>query len=402
MAEWPLPSGPREDEAHPRGRGQIRRATRAPGRFAPAGFAPPRPPEDDEAPSARILPWPGPRPVPEAGTVLAEGAAAARARRQPPRALLAGGSVVLVLWALTTVAPALPVSLLDRATVAAAAWSPLALIPSAVLVAFAVTSRAWVSAAACVLAAALPWIFVATYAVPGEAPPTAGTSRLAVLLLDADGGHADAPSVVAAVARQPVDVLVVTEATPMLTHALTTAGLDPRLAARWVSAPPGSARGGIVVYSRYALVTAEPLTTTRWPGARITLDTGRARVSVVVGRASPPSEGTARWRSDLSALGTAARTGAPAVLVGSLDATPEQAPFRALTTGGLQDAAAALGRGWRPTWPSWSVLPLLPLDHVVVGGGVGVRSVGTVPVAGTAHRGIVADLVVPPAGPREG
>jgi hypothetical protein len=32
-----------------------------------------------------------------------------------------------------------------------------------------------------------------------------------------------------------------------------------------------------------------------------------------------------------------------------------------------------------------------------VGGGIGVRSVSTVPVAGTSHRALVAELVVPPA-----
>jgi endonuclease/exonuclease/phosphatase (EEP) superfamily protein YafD len=308
-------------------------------------------------------------------------------------------AVLLVLWALTSLVPRVPLGPLDRLATAAAAWSMLAAVPAVVVVGLALRSRSWVTAGAAGLAGVLPWVFVAGYGVP-DAPPASG-SRVSVLLIDADGGRAGASSIVAATARQRVDVLVVTEATPLLTHDLAIAGLDPRLAPRWVSTPPGSEHAGIVVYSRPAIASIDLVPGTRWPAARVTLDTGRGRVALVVGRASPPGQGTGRWRSDLDALGAAARTGGPAVLAGTLDATPDQAAFRGVTSGGLADAAAVFGRGLRPTWPSWSVLPLLPLDHVVVGGGVGVRSIATLPVAGTSHRAIVAGLVVPDAVPAD-
>jgi endonuclease/exonuclease/phosphatase (EEP) superfamily protein YafD len=288
------------------------------------------------------------------------------------------------------------VSALDVLATAAAAWSPVVILPAVALAGLALHTRAWALAVTAAVAGILPWVFVADYAIPGAAVPVAGT-RLRVLLADADAGGANPASLVAATLRQPVDVLVLTEATPMLTHALAAGGLDPRLTPRWVSTPAGAPLAGLAVYSRYAIVSTDAVTGTRWPAARITLDTGKGRVAVVVGRVSPPGEGTARWRSDLVALGDAARAGGPAVIAGTLDASPDQSAFRRLTSHGLQDAAAALGRGLRPTWPSWAVLPLLPLDHVVVGGGIGVRSVSTVPVAGTSHRALVAELVVPPA-----
>ena len=346
----------------------------------------------DDPPPARILQWPG-------TAAPADEDAPAPARRRPPlpRVLLPA-SALLVLWAGTSLLPQLPVAVLDRMATAAAAWSPVALVPAVALVALAVRSRSWAVAAAAAAAGLLPWVFVAGYAVPGGAVAGPGTSRLAVLLLDADAGRADAPSVVAAVGRQRVDVLVLTEATPLLTHELAAAGLDPRLAPRWVSTPVESPAGGVAVYSRYAVASVEPLGGTGWPAARVTLDTGRGRVALVAGRASPPGQGTGPWRADLRTLAAAARTGGPAVLAATLDATPDQTAFRSVTTGGLQDSAAAFGRGLRPTWPSWSVLPLLPLDHVVVGGGVGVRALGTLPVAGTSHRALVADLLVPVSG----
>jgi hypothetical protein len=289
--------------------------------------------------------------------------------------------------------------LLDRLVVAAAAVSPLTVVVAIPVVALAVRARLWITAGVAAVVVLVPWVFVLGYVSSSGAVPADGV-RISVMLLDADGAGADAPSVAAAVARQPVDVLVVTEASSLLTHRLTTAGLDPRLVPRWASLPADSVSGGLCVYSRYRVTNAEPLDGTRWPAVRITLDTGRGPVAVVAGHASPPGRGTRAWRADLAVLGASARLPGPSVLVATLDADGQQPAFRRLAGSGLRDAPAVLGRGVRPTWPSWSPLPLLPLDHVLVGGGVGVRSVGTLAVAGTSHLALVADLVVPaPARP---
>jgi hypothetical protein len=363
--------------------------------------APQPPAEEDPTPSARILQWPGPRAHADAAAPAAAPAAAAAPappspgpRRWHGRAVLTPAAAVLAGWALTCLLDHVRPELLDRLVVAAAALTPLSVVPAIAVVALAVRARLWETAGLAALAGVLPWLFVAGYAVVGASPVPAAGSRLDVMLLDADAGRADAPSVAAAVARHPVDVLVLTETTSLLAHELTVAGLDPRLAPRWISLPPGSAQGGIAVYTRYPVVRVDRVPGTRWPAARVTLETGRGSVGLVVGRASPPGQGTDRWRTDLATLGSSARSGEPSVLVGTLDATPEHGAFRRLAGAGLQDAASALGHGLRPTWPSWSPVPMLPLDHVLVGGGVGVRSVGTVAVAGTSHRALLADLAV--------
>ena len=359
-------------------------------------------PETGE-PSAQILQWPGPRlPVePDAGSgerpAPAEDAGA-RGSWRTRRPVLVPATALLVAWAATCLLDDLRPEPLDRLVVVAAAVSPLAVVPAIPVVALAVRARLWLTAATGAAAALLPWFFVLGYAAPAPALPGAG-ARLSVMLLDADRAGADAPSVVAAVARQQVDVLVVTETSSVLTHQLTTSGLDPRLQARWASPPEEAVQGGMCVYSRYPVANVDDVGGTRWPVVRITVDSGRGPVTVVAGRTSPPEQGTAAWRSDLSSLAASARVPGPTVLVGTLDANGQQPAFRRLTASGLRDAAAVAGRGVRPTWPSWSPLPLLPLDHVLVGGGVGVRSVGTLAVAGTSHRALVADLVVPSAAP---
>ena len=149
------------------------------------------------------------------------------------------------------------------------------------------------------------------------------------------------------------------------------------------------------------MTRVEPLGGVSAPAVRMVLDTGGAPLTVVAGAAST-ARGTGTWRADLAALGTAAGARGPVALLGALDATAQQAAFRRLGGAGLTDAADALGRGPRPTWPSWSPIPFLPVDHVLVGGGVGVRAASTLPVAGTAHRALVTSLAVPFAQPPAG
>lgn len=414
MADWPAPPASRPDGQPVRRRDLRRRyeeeaqtpeprdSTQA-ATTGEAGATSETPVE----PSARILQWPGPRvPVePDADDAGPAGARPGRGQepgtrvpRRTRRTVLVPATALLMAWAATCLLDDLRPEPVDRLVVTAGAVSPFAVVAAIPVVALAVRARLWVTAATAAAAALVPWFFVLGYAAPAPALPADGV-RLSVMLLDADRAGADAPSVVAAVARQPVDVLVVTETSSLLTHALTTSGLDPRLEARWATPPDEAVQGGLCVYSRYPVANVEQLGGTRWPAVRITLDTGPGLVSLVAGSASTPGQGTAAWRSDLSSLAASARVPGPTVLVATLDANAQQPAFRRLTRSGLRDAAALAGRGVRPTWPSWSPLPLLPLDHVLVGGGVGARSVGTLAVAGTSHRALVADLVVPAVRP---
>jgi endonuclease/exonuclease/phosphatase (EEP) superfamily protein YafD len=124
-----------------------------------------------------------------------------------------------------------------------------------------------------------------------------------------------------------------------------------------------------------------------------------ASFTLVTGHVVPPlTHGGTAWGRDLTALraaSAAARASGPVVVLANINATPWHADFRTFSGSGLVDAADALGQGLRPTWPTWSPLALLPLDHALVGGGVAVDQVDTVVIAGTDHRALVVTLGVP-------
>jgi endonuclease/exonuclease/phosphatase (EEP) superfamily protein YafD len=86
------------------------------------------------------------------------------------------------------------------------------------------------------------------------------------------------------------------------------------------------------------------------------------------------------------------------LVVGDLNATPGWPLYRHLT-GWLTDAAveAARGNGHRPqaTWGPWPFSPrLLRIDHVLIRG-LDVLRVQVVPIRGSDHSAVVADLSVP-------
>jgi endonuclease/exonuclease/phosphatase (EEP) superfamily protein YafD len=82
------------------------------------------------------------------------------------------------------------------------------------------------------------------------------------------------------------------------------------------------------------------------------------------------------------------------VLLGDLNCTPWSPAFdRLLAAARLRDSGR--GRGLHPTW--FSAVPFvgLPIDHVLVGPGVGVRGRHVGPDIGSDHRPVIADLVLP-------
>jgi endonuclease/exonuclease/phosphatase (EEP) superfamily protein YafD len=108
---------------------------------------------------------------------------------------------------------------------------------------------------------------------------------------------------------------------------------------------------------------------------------------------------TGLWRRSLADLAAEVEALAlPAVVAGDLNADRDHAAFRALLAAGLRDAHDERGRGLARTWPA--ALPLLHLDHVLVGDGAGARlvvlDVQEVRLPGSDHLAVIADLAVLP------
>jgi endonuclease/exonuclease/phosphatase (EEP) superfamily protein YafD len=284
--------------------------------------------------------------------------------------------------------------------------APLGALVAVPVIALAVHHRRMITAVVSGLAAVLPWALVVGYATGDERPP-AGAQGVRIMLVNSNEGQVDAEGVVAAVRQHGVDVLVINELTSMLAHDLTKAGIGGILRAQYVSDQqgghaPGQFAGQLGVWSRPDVTDAGPVPGTSMPAMSGTIQTAAGPIRLVAGHSPRPNPGVTPfgdasvWAADLDALARAGEGSDPRLLVGDLNATPWNQQFRQLEkTSGLSDAADVLGKGLRPTWPVWSPMPLSPIDHVLVGGGVGVRSVGTANVPGSNHRALVVEVTAP-------
>lgn len=235
---------------------------------------------------------------------------------------------------------------------------------------------------------------------PAGAPPEGDRLRIATVSLRL--GLVEAEAVLDLVRAQDVDVLAVQELTPAAEQRLRAAGIDALLPSSHVL----PARPGTVASASGAVWTRETI------GGRGSVPGEFEQPTVRLVRASGPDlEVTAvhcvppatspravrRWAADLTELPDPGDgDGVLRVLAGDFNATLDHAAFRAVLARGWTDAATAAGRAAAWTWrPLRLPLPRLGLDHVLVHPRIGVAGVRFVPVAGSDHRAVVADLVLP-------
>ncbi len=314
-------------------------------------------------------------------------------RHRSPRLLLPV-ALLLAAWSVTCLVDEVGQARVDALLVALAATSPYLALAAVPVVTLALRGRRWLSAGAGLVGGLLPWVFVLGYAAPAPQQEEPRGPTVRTLIVNAHLGQADPAAVVQAVRDHAVDVLVVTELSGLLAHELTGQGLDAQLRPRWVQVPD-QAQSGIGLWSRFDVGAVEEVAGTARPALRTRIDTGAGTLTLVTGHAVPPLPDVEQWRADLRALGGAARVEGPVLLLGNLNATPWHPEFRRLAGEGLDDAADAAGRGLRSTWPSASPVPLLPLAHALVGGGVGTEEVETILVGGTNHRALLTTVVLP-------
>jgi len=254
--------------------------------------------------------------------------------------------------------------------------------------------------------------------VPGDGAPVGSASagarpygaasdgaRLRVLAANLFVGAADPGALVGVVRDRRVDVLALQELTPAEATALDAAGLATLLPYRTSSPAPGGAGSG--VYSRYPLddpgvrrlpwCHLQSYATVRVPGARPVL-------AESAHPCAPSDDAAARqWAADIAVEPPATPSGELRVLLGDFNSTLDHGGLRAVLDSGYRDAAATLGDGLDPTWPyldgTVHGLPIPPvtLDHVLADPRLGVRSFDVVPITGSDHHAVLAELTVPAA-----
>lgn len=233
-------------------------------------------------------------------------------------------------------------------------------------------------------------------AIPAEA------ERLTVMTLNAYYGRASAPDLVAAATRARSDVVVLNEITAEAWADLAAAGWVEELP--YHAGEPGGAweSDGIMVFSRLPLTPhdAPPLTD---PALVVDVATPAGPVTIVAVHIANPWLGFPDWRADHESLrGFLAARGTDGLLVvGDLNAVREHEPMARLRELGLTDAAEQSGAGWLPTYPAQSLYgpfagvpypSLIAIDHVLVGPGLAASQAQAFRVAGTDHRGLVAEV----------
>ena len=213
-------------------------------------------------------------------------------------------------------------------------------------------------------------------------------------------GHADAGSVVSAVRRHHVDVLMLEELTPAEQDLLNQAGLD-RLLPHHVSDPRGGA-AGTGLWSRFTLTA----TTTRKDFV-FAFVTARADVPGVVDQPvlaaahmPGPWPASGQWHHDIARLPGVLRTidpGRSMIFGADLNATPDVTQFRRVLHAGVDDAAQQAGAGITRTFPSdaWYP-PLIAIDHVLTRKAIA-RRVETVEIRGSDHRALLVTVQLPRA-----
>jgi endonuclease/exonuclease/phosphatase (EEP) superfamily protein YafD len=200
-----------------------------------------------------------------------------------------------------------------------------------------------------------------------------------------------------AVMGRDADVMVLVEYTPAHARAFREAGVRSAYPYRWEE--PGELGGGLAVMSKVPFDDVERLST--WSGAvRMELDTGGGPVVLYAVHPVAPSDywGLRRWKGDYRTLIDAIDGAGPSTVVaGDFNATGAHRRFRELkAVGGLRDAQDISGAGFGATWPSndrWP--PIMRLDHVLVGAGIGVAQVEVLDDVGADHRGVEARLRIP-------
>jgi endonuclease/exonuclease/phosphatase (EEP) superfamily protein YafD len=142
-------------------------------------------------------------------------------------------------------------------------------------------------------------------------------------------------------------------------------------------------------------VTSSVDMSTPFPTVEVT-GGGLGAMRFVAFHAVAPRRGDVRqWRSDLETLARFCTNGRPAIIAGDFNATLDHSVLRAATTG-CSDAAAQLGQGLTPTWPTWAPGWFGPqIDHVIATDPIAAERFAVHEVAGSDHRAVIARLRVP-------
>lgn len=219
--------------------------------------------------------------------------------------------------------------------------------------------------------------------------PSAGGDSVRLLVFNVDAGNHRYGELTGFVEEVDPDLIGLTELTPAWTRALgpALAGFAQRRLA------PRANEYGIGLYSRRSLTRTQ---LARFPAdgpeailARFELD-GRP-ITFLLAHVHTPFAGPIHHR-ELEAIAAARATlGSRLIVCGDFNTVPWASAFRRFVSStGLTDLYAGSWPAY--SWPTWSPLLRVPLDHCLVSGGLTVVARRFGPDLGSDHFPLVVDV----------
>ena len=271
---------------------------------------------------------------------------------------------------------------------------------AAVFVATFLIRRAHVTAAAAAILLLVNMVPLFPYLGFGQEARVHAGAAIRVMIFNLHQQQADLDALRRLIRREKADMVLITEFST--DPAVFLRDLDDILPYR-----TGSARGGlfrVLLLSRLRVAAAQlhrpSLNFLPVLEARL-CRSGDCFTVLGLHAARPGGAVPTGWRDTMLkfvAGRAAASQDGRVIVMGDLNATPwSRAITRLMRIGGLRDAA--IGSLFRSTWISRFPVLGLPLDHVLVGRGVGVsnRRVGV--SIGSDHFPVIVDLTLPAADP---
>lgn len=232
----------------------------------------------------------------------------------------------------------------------------------------------------------LPWYF--------DEPYSTGGRELKLLQANVLLSNTDYAGLFTLLDAEEPDVVVLQEVSPAWAEELRR--LDGLYPHRIVEERDGSF--GIALLSKWplaavAVVASEPL---GFPTIVATLDVSGRRLQLVGTHPMIPlgSRNYAARNTQLATIGDLLRrSSGPRVLVGDLNTSQWGLHYRKLEARtGMRNVRR--GFGVVPTWPTFLPFAMIPIDHVLVSGEVGVVDVRTGPRIGSDHLPLIVTLTL--------
>ncbi|MFY2790164.1 endonuclease/exonuclease/phosphatase family protein [Rhodococcus sp. MALMAid1271] len=276
-----------------------------------------------------------------------------------------------------------------------ASFVPLMFLAVAVGALVALIGRRWILAGVSAVVLAVGAFSYAPLYVADAAPNSDGV-RLRVMQANLMVGQAD-PTAVAGQAREnSVDVVTVQELTDEAVIGLRNAGMEQLFPYRYLR-PYAGGGGGAGIYSRLPISDNRELdgygpvnlaTKVEVPDFEpISL----LAVHPVPAYITPADTWTAELDTLRDDLAAAAGTG-PVIVSGDFNTTYSHKKFRNLLDAGYSDAAAQLGKGLIPTYPTDKGTPaVVGIDHILTNSGHA-RSLERIDLPGSDHHGLIGEI----------